>query len=324
METPPSGPYRSHLLTLLRRQLLRWQTRSQVALRQVRAAGVWSLQVLWQSAARLWGGKHPSRRLGGREAETTPVDIDRILATLRHELETEPPVRAIACDCQSRKLVAIATDNRIVVVPASLQNRLAASVGVPQKNRLLQLWAGTRRAAARGLARSNGETTGGIWGNLWSPSTPEAPFSLAALIQGAIAYFFGLRSAPRLTEGERTPAAIEPSGFGAWLSYEDLFPSELPPSNATSTAAALPASPTLGSDLEFFPVATEPAGHLDSAAMANEPECLEVRAVTQGYIRHPLEIVIGWLDGLLCWLESRAAALWQGTRRLVEFRRRDR
>lgn len=320
METPPddrpSGPYRSHLLSVLRRQFLRWQTQSQVAWRRARSASLWGLQVLLSPIYGLWQ-REATPQLAGAET------LERVLATASSELATG--VRAIACDRHSRQPVAIAPDGRLLPLPPSLQGRLQA--WQPPRPRglagrrlwprgSLSIWGESHALASQGKTAIVGAA-----GNLWSPSTPEDPFSLAALIQGAIAYFFGPRATRLQVAGgagrEGQLDAIAPSAFAPWLAYEDLFPPDLPPASDPDMAAVF--SPILPTDEEAAP-SSLPAAVAGLAASEPEapaaPNYLDVEAVTRGYVRHPLEVVVAWLDRGLAWLEARATRLWRGVSRL--------
>ncbi|MDJ0556572.1 MAG: hypothetical protein QNJ68_19455 [Microcoleaceae cyanobacterium MO_207.B10] len=42
-----------------------------------------------------------------------------------------------------------------------------------------------------------------------------------------------------------------------------------------------------------------------------QPECLEVKSVSVGYIKHPLEEILAWMDMIISWLEIAVAKLWQ-------------
>ncbi|MCZ0901174.1 hypothetical protein ON021_14835, partial [Microcoleus sp. HI-ES] len=56
------------------------------------------------------------------------------------------------------------------------------------------------------------------------------------------------------------------------------------------------------------PAAAEPKNH--SAGVPPEGEYLETKAESMGYIKHPLEQVLEWLDRVMLRLENIAEQLW--------------
>ncbi|MGD1702076.1 hypothetical protein [Dapis sp. BLCC M229] len=43
----------------------------------------------------------------------------------------------------------------------------------------------------------------------------------------------------------------------------------------------------------------------------HQPNCLEVESVSVGYVKHPLEIILGWVDVIMTWLEKIFVQVWQ-------------
>ena len=43
----------------------------------------------------------------------------------------------------------------------------------------------------------------------------------------------------------------------------------------------------------------------------HQPNCLEVESVSIGYVKHPLEIILGWVDVIMTWLEKIFVEVWQ-------------
>jgi len=407
---PPShgddgGPYRSRLLSFLRRQVLRWRDRSQTIARQASSAGVWGLQLLlYPVYAFFRGGRQglgsspaaaPARSLAATEMEPAMVEAVAIVATgLAEKLPPATKIDAIASDRESRQPVAIAADGQVLVLPQALQQELQAALAKlqpQQKGWLTRFvdWMGSGPLArsldffgesSSVLQTRRSATAERSLVHLWALPTPEEPFSLQVLLQSAISYFFGPRATQRLetaardrqqaeleTELEVTPVP-EPSAFAPWLAYEDLFPASLTPATAaetdltelpnaeetsTRTTAVSEGLELEGTDLfvsalpprqEFALSPTQIAEGVESPTVASSSvaetlvpappeeteaslddldlatveraadesaEYLNVRAVTSGYAKHPLEAIVGWLDRILSWAETRVATIWQ-------------
>jgi len=79
----------------------------------------------------------------------------------------------------------------------------------------------------------------------------------------------------------------------------------VPPANAAGSASNPEPDP------EPKPVRAE----LDRRPSAEPPPCIDVRAESGGYVKHPLERILAWLDALLYWLEEVAIALWRWLKR---------
>ena len=43
----------------------------------------------------------------------------------------------------------------------------------------------------------------------------------------------------------------------------------------------------------------------------HQANCLEVESVSVGYVKHPLEIILGWVDVIMTWLEKIFVQVWQ-------------
>ncbi len=43
----------------------------------------------------------------------------------------------------------------------------------------------------------------------------------------------------------------------------------------------------------------------------DQANCLEVESVSVGYVKHPLEIILGWVDVIMTWLEKIFVQVWQ-------------
>ncbi|NEP87184.1 MAG: hypothetical protein F6K18_10285 [Okeania sp. SIO2C2] len=49
-----------------------------------------------------------------------------------------------------------------------------------------------------------------------------------------------------------------------------------------------------------------------------EPDCLEVASVSIGYIKHPLEEILGWVDVVMTWIEKVFAQVWQWSQKKLK------
>jgi hypothetical protein len=49
----------------------------------------------------------------------------------------------------------------------------------------------------------------------------------------------------------------------------------------------------------------------DSQSIEAAPECLETDATTLGYVKHPLERLLEWLDGIMLWIENLWLRIWK-------------
>lgn len=52
------------------------------------------------------------------------------------------------------------------------------------------------------------------------------------------------------------------------------------------------------------------------ANLNHVPEWIETQSTTVGYVKHPLEIVLAWLDSSMLWLEEMVVKVWQRVRHL--------
>ncbi|MGP0127890.1 MAG: hypothetical protein ACTMUB_01105 [cyanobacterium endosymbiont of Rhopalodia musculus] len=48
------------------------------------------------------------------------------------------------------------------------------------------------------------------------------------------------------------------------------------------------------------------------------PNCIETEAESTGYVKHPLENILGWLDMIISWLERLGSKLWVALRKLTK------
>lgn len=293
--TPPTNssrrdgdrPYRSRLLSFLRRQTLRWRDRYQVTARQARSAGVWGVQLLlypayWlfrgdRQALKADAGDTPARSLAATEMEPAMMESIAIVATgLADTLAPATKIDAIAADLVSREPVAIAADGQAIALPKALQQELQAVLGKLQPKRgWLARFAGWMQSGpllrSRGLAdrsqsssalqaqsRSPKATTGSLL-QLWAPPTPQEPFSLQVLIQSAIAYFFGSHAAQKLPAVDRDERHSELAGA---TERDKLGPTQTEPTPALASSETAP--PWLAFE-DLFPVGLLPEATGDRA-----------------------------------------------------------
>lgn len=121
-----------------------------------------------------------------------------------------------------------------------------------------------------------------------TPVGPSLPVAQAQLFTAPPAQ----RSLPQ----PPTPPAslIPPSPVG---------PLPVPTPSATSAIAATPT-------IEAIPTALESQETTDTAPVPT-PSLLEVEAQILGYVKHPLEHVLEWLDQIMLWLETALGRLWR-------------
>jgi hypothetical protein len=135
----------------------------------------------------------------------------------------------------------------------------------------------------------------------------------------AIAYFFGKKSLRALSAGAAAAGAlIQP------IPAQGLT-QKTPPSSTLSTQTLVDHAIAVQSGQ---PIAVESTFHQPAALPETRrnrnklswrsvfeidptDSWIETDATPVGYVRHPLERLMGWLDGGLSWLEHRIVALWQ-------------
>ncbi len=180
-------------------------------------------------------------------------------------------------------------------------------------------------------------------------TTPEPdPFQLQALIQAAIAYFFGTSPSQTLPTAQ---VSLEPEDD--WLLLEDLFGSSgktfrgqsLPGLTSPSLMIASPAQVVMtetvlvseNPDDDYLP---DSAINLDPPKIASQAtvtttqktqklvqkpweveleaafDWIETEAKAIGYHQHPLEWILSHLDQVVLWLEEQLKRLWQWVYRL--------
>jgi hypothetical protein len=164
-------------------------------------------------------------------------------------------------------------------------------------------WFGERQALA-------GQTPGGLvpTGNL---------VSTLDRLQRAIAYFFGKRSIQVLSAGAAAGALIQP------IPAQGLTRTAPTTRLATQTLVDHVLAVQSGRPIAPEPTFAQPAALPENRRNRNKlswrsvfdidptDSWIETEATPAGYVRHPLERLMGWLDGGLSWLEHQIVALWQ-------------
>lgn len=166
---------------------------------------------------------------------------------------------------------------------------------------------------------------------------------IQALIRAAIAYFFNWQPLRRFHSRSSTPAILDPDNFVAsaaiaasqqspessqlavgagsthnvkpreepWLTLADLFGGpEVSLANSESGAVAVRTQPPRGLTQTSEPPTSQEVSGTSASTTANEWLDIETEAILMGYIKHPLEQVLEWVDRGLAWLEGLIAALW--------------
>ncbi len=180
--------------------------------------------------------------------------------------------------------------------------------------------------------------------------TSDEQFSLQAVIEAAIDYFFG---------GASSPVKLQPPTFtkseeadDPWLSWDDLFadiaPDALPSSSPVASLAASPMPEMLphvlnqslqpqlkslktpqvltlsDSVTQTLPKEQSTRVTLATSQVASlyrtqasdtlgeiSTDWIETQAQSVGYVKHPLVKILEWLDGAIVWLEDRLVKLWK-------------
>jgi molybdopterin converting factor small subunit len=120
---------------------------------------------------------------------------------------------------------------------------------------------------------------------LRSPLTVEAPGQLATANPASAA-----------------PQPIQKPGF-----WQKVFPPrQARPPQALAVSAATDLASASPSSSEVAPTSASQPHSLDPAF-----EWLETEATSIGYVKHPLEQILEWLDGIMVWLENVVVAIWE-------------
>jgi hypothetical protein len=90
-----------------------------------------------------------------------------------------------------------------------------------------------------------------------------------------------------LTQQSETPSSVAV----AFQSQESVLP-------ATTESTVISTTTTTSQSTDLKPA----------------PDWIETKVTPTGYVKHPLEQVLGWLDHTILWLEEQALKLWQWLR----------
>jgi hypothetical protein len=71
----------------------------------------------------------------------------------------------------------------------------------------------------------------------------------------------------------------------------------------SATGHCLPQSPQYQASFSIQPQ--------NSSLPEHTPDWIDTQAESAGYVKHPLEVVLGWLDAILTWIEALGIAVWK-------------
>ena len=166
-------------------------------------------------------------------------------------------------------------------------------------------------------------------------SSPELPSNAEeSKLSSSTAKLSGMRS-PEIIPGEKLSNANKlpvkqshtlPSTQedDPWLSWGDIFPSKATPTlnkpspavdskvkvlTANQNSAQLPNSTEIPTVSEESTTGT--ATEQKKAEINYTPDWIETQATSVGYVKHPLETLLGWLDKAMLWFEQQLIKVWQ-------------
>jgi hypothetical protein len=134
----------------------------------------------------------------------------------------------------------------------------------------------------------------------------------------AIAYFFGKKSLRALSAGAAAAGAlIQP--IPAQGLTQKIPSSRLSTQTLVDHAIAVQSGRPIAVENRLRPPAVLPETRRNRSKLAwrsvfeidPTDSWIETDATAVGYVKHPLERLMGWLDGGLSWVEHRIVALWQ-------------
>ncbi len=170
--------------------------------------------------------------------------------------------------------------------------------------------------------------------------------SMQALIRSAINYFFGERGEQLSGRAADAPASQLSSGGDAeadiWLTEGDIFGQQAPAPAVKGAPVSNPEGVPAGRDArnpvgrywqsvqKFLPDSAKDAGQgvpsapglteklppRQQTAVEHTPDWIEAEVSWREYIKHPLEVLLEWLDLAMLWLEQTAVKIWQWVRQL--------
>jgi hypothetical protein len=168
------------------------------------------------------------------------------------------------------------------------------------------------------------------------------------LIQQAIDYFFGFQSTPQLGGNQNIDTSVRRKLFSKpikaalpqseyveetedlWLTFDDLFGEEIEIETGVIEDSQKPNSKLLkeyqtggnlvkgssknDSNLVSHQRITLPQP--EKSGIGNQPDYIEISASTVSYEKHPIEMILEWLDLIILWLEERIANALRFLKRL--------
>jgi hypothetical protein len=137
-------------------------------------------------------------------------------------------------------------------------------------------------------------------------------------LQRAIAYFFGKKSLRALSAGAAAAGALIQPIPAQGLTQTAKF-STLSTQTLVEHAIAVQSGQPIAVENRLRPPAALPETRRNRSKLSwrsvfdidPTDSWIETDATHVGYVRHPLERLMGWLDGSLSWLEHQIVALWQ-------------
>jgi len=343
MAAASTGPYQSRIFNFVHQQSRRVSKNIGSAFRHLQVATSWSIQVLLypiyllfqstESAGKLHSSGQKSQpqlptENTATEQKTPPKADQAIQQVLRlvnaplqpvasskplnflaslasRRFDFFPIVQGIATQLSTRTLVLITAQNETldILTPQQQQKLQQQIIG-----EVANYWSQRRLADSNKLIQPSSAITFLDRTVTHLESLSEAAIALSfdhrlkiqALIWAAIDYFFGKRGSSKLEPttpqqlvgmpgvpptilSEPATQPIRPQLFSndidSWLTLSDLF-----------------GSPKTEDDLS--------RKEARSKKLAPAPEWIETQATTMGYVKHPLEQLLEWLDYAVLWLEE--------------------
>ncbi|MEL7036828.1 MAG: hypothetical protein AAFO04_14570 [Cyanobacteria bacterium J06592_8] len=371
MSSPGSGPYRSRVLNLILQNYRTFIDSCGSALRQVQFSTSTTLQTaifsVYSLFKRLVGEK---KRLNSAEPQTQPLDqaaepqkqlgsVDQpildIVAIAQEEihqasgLTTDPTVKAIATQLETKKLVLVGEDNQVLDILSWRQRRVlrryiyrgavhlpagtdsSAQTAVSNAITLAQ----KSTIAVAQTSKELGITLAQAWKTNSKDLTVHSPENnslnqVQAVIWAAIDYFFFKDHNQQLNAGFQAEAILSGKPQPQKLTPQpeavlNKKPQPQPPKSPriiyypiqTNTESTSPPRSEQPLKFELTKVEKcdneigfekEPSANNDEYNVASE--CLQAEATAVGYVKHPLERILEWLDRVLFWLEETLIKAW--------------
>jgi hypothetical protein len=289
--------YQSQLLNFLNCQRQRWADRTGIFLRQLKITTLWGSQLaLYPVYAVFQAGRQVAIELRAAPSNHASLTITqrgpllapaRLFYQLMGWIQHSPLARQLNW-----------FDETTLVAPA------APDWFRPHLGQL----------PSDGLIRLNGVTNFN-W-PMWSQDAPQGDAQTATQttpqtnpfgywLRAAIAYFFG-RTLPALPTAAPPPQVADRTPeISAAAPQTELHITGVMPAVVITAAPDRPALPS-----------SQPrrSAHLTWAnvfAHDRPTTWIDTIATPIGYVKHPLERVLGWLDQAILWIETHAAHLWQ-------------